>query len=303
MEYMLETKGIVKKYGKRVVLNGINVKVPKGAVYGLIGPNGAGKTTLMRVVSGLSAPSSGSYVINGISSTDKKSSKADTGFSAIIEKPAFYEGVSVYSNMVAQCDIKGVKNYDCIMDLLKLVRLDRETTTKARNLSLGMKQRLGIAMALVGDAELVILDEPMNGLDPEGIIDIRNLILKLNKERGITFIISSHILDELSRVASVYGFIRNGNLVKEIDQQQLHEQGSVYTSISTDNNSLLITILDKKNLKYSIEDNDTVYVYAELSAEEIMPELSSNNIKLKSISTNTESLESIYLNIMKGENA
>lgn len=303
MEYMLETKGIVKKYGKRVVLNGINVKVPKGAVYGLIGPNGAGKTTLMRVVSGLSAPSSGSYVINGISSTDKKSSKADTRFSAIIENPAFYEGVSVYSNMVAQCDIKGVKNYDCIMDLLKLVRLDRETTTKARNLSLGMKQRLGIAMALVGDAELVILDEPMNGLDPEGIIDIRNLILKLNKEKGMTFIISSHILDELSRVASVYGFIRNGNLVKEIDQQQLHEQGSVYTSISTDNNSLLITILDKKNLKYSIEDNDTVYVYAELSAEEIMSELSSNNIKLKSISTNTESLESIYLNIMKGENA
>lgn len=303
MEYMLETKGIVKKYGKRVVLNGINVKVPKGAVYGLIGPNGAGKTTLMRVVSGLSAPSSGSYVINGISSTDKKSSKADTRFSAIIENPAFYEGISVYSNMVAQCDIKGVKNYDCIMDLLKLVKLDRESTTKARNLSLGMKQRLGIAMALVGDAELVILDEPMNGLDPEGIIAIRNLILKLNKEKGITFIISSHILDELSRVASVYGFIRNGNLVKEIDQQQLHEQGSVYTSISTDNNSLLITILDKKNLKYSIEDNDIVYVYAELSAEEIMPELSSNNIKLKSISTNTESLESIYLNIMKGENA
>ena len=303
MEYMLEIKGIVKKYGKRVVLNGIDVKVPKGAVYGLIGPNGAGKTTLMRVVSGLSAPSSGSYVINGISSTDKKSGKADTRFSAIIENPAFYEGVSVYSNMVAQCDIKGVKNYDCIMDLLKLVRLDRETTTKARNLSLGMKQRLGIAMALVGDAELVILDEPMNGLDPEGIIAIRNLILKLNKEKGITFIISSHILDELSRVASVYGFIRNGNLVKEIDQQQLHEQGSVYTSISTDNNSLLITILDKKNLKYSIEDNDTVYVYADLSAEEIMPELSSNNIKLKSISTNTESLESIYLNIMKGEKA
>lgn len=303
MEYMLETKGIGKKYGKRVVLNGIDIKVPKGAVYGLIGPNGAGKTTLMRVVSGLSAPSSGSYVINGISSTDKKASKADTRFSAIIENPAFYEGISVYSNMVAQCDIKGVKNYDCIMDLLKLVKLDRETTTKARNLSLGMKQRLGIAMALVGDAELVILDEPMNGLDPEGIIAIRNLILKLNKEKGITFIISSHILDELSRVASVYGFIRNGNLVKEIDQQQLHEQGSVYTSISTDNNSLLITILDKKNLKYSIEDNDTVYVYAELSVEEIMSELSSNNIKLKSISTNTESLESIYLNIMKGENA
>lgn len=303
MEYMLETKGIVKKYGKRVVLNGIDIKVPKGAVYGLIGPNGAGKTTLMRVVSGLSAPSNGSYVINGISSTDKKSSKADTRFSAIIENPAFYEGISVYSNMVAQCDIKGVKNYDCIMDLLKLVKLDRETTTKARNLSLGMKQRLGIAMALVGDAELVILDEPMNGLDPEGIIAIRNLILKLNKEKGITFIISSHILDELSRVASVYGFIRNGNLVKEIDQHQLHEQGSVYTSISTDNNSLLITILDKKNLKYSIEDNDTVYVYAELSAEEIMPELSGNNIKLKSISTITESLESIYLNIMKGENA
>lgn len=153
MEYMLETKGIVKKYGKRVVLNGIDIKVPKGAVYGLIGPNGAGKTTLMRVVSGLSAPNSGSYVINGISSTDKKSSKADTRFSAIIENPAFYEGISVYSNMVAQCDIKGVKNYDCIMDLLKLVKLDRETMTKARNLSLGMKQRLGIAKS--DDVEMI----------------------------------------------------------------------------------------------------------------------------------------------------
>ena len=302
MEYILKTDRLTKKYGRKVVLNGLEINVPKGSIYGLIGPNGAGKTTFMRIISGLSSPSSGNYVINGISSSDKKASKTAAKFSAIIEKPAFYEGISVYSNMVAQCDIRGVKNYDCIMELLKLVKLDKETTTRAHNLSLGMKQRLGIAMALVGDAEIIILDEPMNGLDPEGIIDIRNLILKLNKEKGITFIISSHILDELSRVANVFGFIRKGQILKEINQNQLHEQGSVYTSISTDNNSLLITILDKKNLKYSIEDNDTVYVYSELTLEEIMPELSKNNIKLRSISTFTESLESIYLNVMKGEN-
>lgn len=302
MECILKTDRLIKKYGRKVVLDGLDVNVPKGSIYGLIGPNGAGKTTFMRIISGLSAPTSGSYVINGISSNDKNVSKTSAKLSAIIEKPALYENISVYSNMVAQCDIRGVKNYDGIMDLLKLVKLDGETTTKAHNLSLGMKQRLGIAMSLIGDAEIIILDEPMNGLDPEGIIDIRNLILKLNKEKGISFIISSHILDELSRVANVFGFIKKGKIVKEIDYQQLHDQGSIYTSISTDNNSLLTTILDKKNLSYSIEDNDMVYVYSDLTAQEIMPELNSNNIKLKSISTNTESLESIYLNVMKGEN-
>ena len=300
MEYVIETNKLCKNYMKNKVLKDLDVHIPKGSIYGLVGKNGAGKTTIMKMISGMASPSSGSFSYVGFNGgTDEAFSR----IGVLIEAPALQPNLTAYDNMKMKCLAYGIGDKQYINDKLELVGLGKVGKKKAGKFSLGMKQRLGIAMALVGNPDCIILDEPMNGLDPEGIIAIRNLILKLNKEKGITFIISSHILDELSRVASVYGFIRNGNLVKEIDQQQLHEQGNVSTSISTDNNSLLITILDKKNLKYSIEDNDTVYVYAELSAEEIMPELNGNNIKLKSISTNTESLESIYLNIMKGENA
>lgn len=294
MEYMLETKGLVKKYGKHVVLNGVDINVPKGAVYGLIGKNGAGKTTFMRVVTNLTRKNSGEYKIG----CDKRK------LSAVIEAPGFYEDLSVVENIKAQYRIRGIREDENEMNkIITAIGLDDARDKMASRLSLGMKQRLGIGMALVGDAELVILDEPMNGLDPQGIVDIRNIILALNKEKGITFIISSHLLEELSKVATMYGFLDDGKIVKELSKEELMHSGKMTTKIGVSDVNKMAVILDNMNLEYRVLDHQEIIVYKEISLEDILPRIQDADIKINSLTVVHESIESVYTNVMsKGEN-
>ena len=196
MEYILCTNGLTKQYRKFKALNNLNMHVPKGAIYGFVGKNGAGKTTLIRLICGLQEPTNGEYSLYGRKNTDGGISKARRRMGAVVETPSIYLDLTAEENLREQYLVLGMPSFEGIQELLKLVGLQDAGKKKAKNFSLGMKQRLGIAIALAGDPDFLILDEPVNGLDPQGIIEIRELILKLNRERQITFLISSHILDE-----------------------------------------------------------------------------------------------------------
>ena len=221
MDYVLRTNALSKKYKDYKALNGLSMNVPKGAIYGFVGKNGAGKTTLIRLICGLQEPTSGEYTLYGTRNTDKEILKARRRMGAVVVTPSIYLDMAAEDNLKQQYRILGLPSYDGLEDILKLVRLDKTGKKKAKHFSLGMRQRLGIAIALVGDPDFLVLDEPVNGLDPQGIIEMREIILKLNREQQITVLISSHILDELSRVATHYGFIDKGQMVKEISAKEL----------------------------------------------------------------------------------
>lgn len=220
MEYVLETNGLSKSYGHSMVLNGLSMHVPKGSIYGFVGRNGAGKTTLIRLVCGLQNPTSGEYSIYGAKGPSKEISDSRRRMGAVVETPSIYMDMTAYENIEQQYKVLGMPSNHGIDKLLHLVGLSGTGRKKARNFSLGMRQRLGIAVALAGNPDFLVLDEPVNGLDPQGIVEIRELILKLNKVHGITVLISSHILDELSRLATHYGFIEDGRMVSAFLQSR-----------------------------------------------------------------------------------
>lgn len=220
MDYVLRTNALCKQYKDFKALNGLSMNVPKGAIYGFVGKNGAGKTTLIRLVCGLQEPTSGDYTLYGRKNTDKDIMKSRRRMGAVVETPSIYLDMTAENNLKQQYRILGLPSFDGLAGILELVGLDNTEEKKAKNFSLGMRQRLGIAIALVGDPDFLVLDEPANGLDPQGIIEIRELILKLNREQQITVLISSHILDELSRLATHYGFIDSGRLLKEMSAEE-----------------------------------------------------------------------------------
>ena len=209
MEYCLKTQNLCKTYKNTKVLHNLNMKIPRGAIYGFVGKNGAGKTTLIRLICGLQNPTAGSYSLFGIKHTDTKIYKMRKRMGAVVETPAIYQDMTAEENLKEQFRMRGIPSYEEIPELLSLVGLSHTGKKKAGKFSLGMRQRLGIAVALCGNPDFLVLDEPVNGLDPQGIIEIRELLLKLNREYQITILISSHILDELSKIATHYGFIDN----------------------------------------------------------------------------------------------
>lgn len=220
MSVILRTNHITKRYSHRPVVSDLSMTIHKGDIYGFIGKNGAGKTTLIRMITGLAKPSDGNILLFG--KPDLLEGRARIG--TVIESPAFYPGMTARENLIAQCRLLGINDLAQVDDILELVGLDDTGKKKARNFSLGMRQRLAIALALIGNPELLILDEPTNGLDPEGIKEIRELILRLNKERKITVLISSHILGELSKFATRYGIIHQGKLIEEFTEEELWER-------------------------------------------------------------------------------
>lgn len=232
-EYVLQTEQLCKDYKGFKALDQVSMHVPKGSIYGFVGRNGAGKTTLMRIVSGLQEPTDGSYRILGICNQEKDIAQVRKHIGAVIETPAVYLEMTAEDNMKQQCFILGISDMDKINRTLTFVGLNRTGSKKVKDFSLGMKQRLGIALAIVGNPELLILDEPTNGLDPQGIIEMRSLILKLNKDYGITVLISSHILDELARLATHYGFIDNGRLIKEVSAAEIDAESRVGENLET----------------------------------------------------------------------
>lgn len=301
MDYVLQTNALSKNYKNFKALQGLSMTVPRGAIYGFVGKNGAGKTTLIRLICGLQQPSSGYYTIYGRKNTDKEIRKSRRRMGAVVETPSIYLNMTAKENLKQQYLILGLPSFDGLEHILKLVGLDDTGKKKAKNFSLGMRQRLGIAVALVGDPDFLVLDEPINGLDPQGIIEIRELILKLNREQQITFLISSHILDELSKLATHYGFIDSGRIVREITAKDLEKSCRKCSRIEVTDINVLSYVLDKLKMEYSILDKTHVDIFAEFNVTQLILALAQENCEVLSLMEHDESLESFYISLVGGE--
>ena len=302
MEYILETNQLEKTYHHFKAISNLNVHVQKGSIYGLIGKNGAGKTTLIRLICGLQNPTKGTYTIYGILNTGKQILDVRKRMGAIIETPSIRLDATAEDNLKEQYRIMGLPSFDNLQEILKLVGLMDTGKKRAKHFSLGMKQRLGIAIALVGNPDFLILDEPINGLDPEGIIEIRELILKLNKERGITFLISSHYLDELSKIATNYGFIENGHMMQEIPKEELEKKCKKRLEIEVSNIKECVKYFEEKQFPYEVISNEKIYLYHKMNITELAIALSEKNCIINKFEEKEESLESYYINLMGGDN-
>ena len=300
MEYVLETNGLSKRYRDFTALNGLNMHIPKGSIYGFVGRNGAGKTTLIRLICGLQEPTGGSFTLYGVKNTDAKIEHARRRMGAVVESPAVYPDMTAEENLRQQYLVLGMPSADGIAELLHLVGLDGTGKKKVKNFSLGMRQRLGIAVALAGNPDFLVLDEPVNGLDPQGIIEMRELILKLNREHGITVLISSHILDELSRLATHYGFIDGGHMVKEMSAEELEMRCRKCTRVEATNSKVLARVLDHLGAEYRVVDDARVDVFADVQVTKLAVEALKENCVIDSMKERDESLESFYMNLIGG---
>lgn len=300
MENILTTTALSKYYRHTKALNGLTMQVPKGAIYGFVGRNGSGKTTLIRLICGLQRPTSGSFRLYDTDSTSQNIHLAHRRLGAVIETPAFYTDLSATDNLKQQYRILGLPSFSDIPDLLRLVGLSDTGHKKAKHFSLGMKQRLGIAIALAGHPDFLILDEPTNGLDPQGIIEIRELILRLNREEGITILISSHILDELSRLATHYGIIDGGRMVKELSAAELDAACRKCLRVTVTDIRALTHVLDQLGCDYSIASDHEADIYADLATSDLVHALDAAGCQLLSASAHDESLESYFISLVGG---
>ena len=302
MDYVLTTDGLSKEYRHFKALSGLNMRVPKGAIYGLVGKNGAGKTTLIRLICGLQEPTRGSYTLYGVRNTGRRPiARVRRRMGAVVETPSIYLDMSAEENLKAQYRVLGMPSFEGTRELLELVGLENTGRKKAKNFSLGMRQRLGIAVALAGDPDFLVLDEPVNGLDPQGIIEIRELILRLNREQGVTVLISSHILDELSRLATHYGFIDGGRMVKEISARELEAACRKCMRVEVSDVQALARVLDSMGAEYKVLSDTQADVYAQINVSRLVVALMGERCELLSVEERDESLESYYVSLVGGE--
>lgn len=300
MEYAVTTSALGKQYGDFQALKGLTMHIPKGAIYGIVGKNGAGKTTLIRLLAGLQRPSSGEYMLYGVSHTSKEIVKVRRRMGAVVEEPSVYQDMTAADNLKQQYRILGLPSLEGITELLALVGLSDTGKKKVKNFSLGMRQRLGIAIALAGDPDFLVLDEPANGLDPQGIVEIRELILKLNRERQITVLLSSHILDELSRLATHYGFIDKGRMVKEISAEELEAACRKCTRVEVTDTKALSRVLETMGMEYEIRSDREADIFAKVNVTKLVFALRAEGCDLLDITKREESLESYYINLVGG---
>lgn len=300
MEYVLKTEALTKHYKNFKALNGLNMQIPKGAIYGFVGKNGAGKTTLIRIICGLQEPVSGGYLLYGRKHTDKEIAKSRRRMGAVVETPAVYSAMTAADNLKQQYRVLGLPSFDGLDDILKTVGLAGVGNKKVKHFSLGMRQRLGIAVALVGSPDFLILDEPANGLDPQCIVEIRELILKLNREHQITILISSHILDELSRLATHYGFIENGRILKEISGKELEDVLRKCVRMEVSHVKSLAVVLDGMGMEYRILSDTEADVYANVPVSKLTAALAKEGCEVIAMHEREESLESYYISLMGG---
>lgn len=300
MEYVLTTEALCKSYRHFKALDGFAMHVPRGSVYGFVGRNGAGKTTLIRLICGLQRPTGGAYVLYGKRHTEKEIAQARRRMAAIVETPAIYLNMTARDNLRQQYHMLGLPSFEGMDEILELVGLSDAAGKRAGKFSLGMKQRLGIAVALVGDPDFLVLDEPMNGLDPQGIVEIRELILRLNRERQITVLISSHILDELSRVATYYGFIDSGRMVKEISADEMERELCRCTRMTVSDTRILARVLDGMRVNYKILSDTEAEVYGNINVTQFVVALSTQGCEIFAMQEHEASLESYYMKLVGG---
>lgn len=299
MEYILQTQKLCKKYGKFKALNDLTINVPKGSIYGMVGRNGAGKTTLIRVITGLNNPTSGEFSIFGVKNNDGKLLEARRKMGAVVETPSLHPEMSAKDNLIQQTKALGISD-EKLDDILKLVGLANTGKKKAKNFSLGMRQRLGIAFSLVGDPEFLVLDEPINGLDPQGIIEVREMIMRLNQEKGITILISSHILDELSRLATHYGFIEHGHVIKEMSAEELDKACRTSLHVNVNDTNILADVLNGMGAEYRLYSPNEADIFTPMQVTPLVLALNEKNCFVNTMSERHESLESYFMGLVGG---
>lgn len=302
MEIILQTQNLEKKYGSRPVVKQVNMNICRGDIYGFVGENGAGKTTIIRLLTGIANVTSGTYSLFGVPNTNREILKARKKISAVVESPSLYLSLNAYDNLVLQCKTLGVET-EIIDGILETVGLSylRNDKKQVKDFSLGMRQRLGIAVALIGTPEFIILDEPMNGLDPEGIIEVRELILKLNKENNITFLISSHILSELAKVATKYGFIHYGQLVQEITAEHLKELSRKCIEVVVQSNQKANKAMDKLKIKeYKCLGDKLIRIYDDIRIIDLVKALDVEGMEIEKIYNRDENIEEYYMKLIGG---
>lgn len=300
-ELIIETHDLVKVYGKHQVISKVNMHIERGVIYGFVGENGSGKTTIMRLLSGLSEVTSGEYSLFGVSSKDSKIHKQRRRMAAIVEATSLVPSMNARQNLVYQGIYQGKKySKEEVEEALKKVHLESVGRKHVRNFSLGMRQRLGIAMALMNKPELLMLDEPMNGLDPQGIAELRDLLVEINKNEGITILISSHILSELEKIASTYGFINKGRLLQEISAVELSERCRKSFLIRVDDNDKLLKLLKAENINnIKLYPTGEVKIYDDVDIGELISKIHAKKIKVLHVVSNEDSVEDYYLNLVK----
>ena len=301
-EVILKTHNITKKYGSQVAVDNVNITIRKGDIYGFIGQNGAGKTTLIRIITGLIHKSGGEIELLGASG-ENELNKARTMVGSLIETPSFYTNMTARENLEVSRLVRNIPGKRCIDEVLELVGLKDVEKKKVKDFSLGMRQRLGIANAIMGNPKLLILDEPINGLDPMGIVEIRELLKRINKEKDMTILISSHILSELSELATTYGIISNGKLIEEITSEELAEKCRQYIDLKVDDTSRAVTLLERELgiSDYEVLEDKKIKVFSNLeNVGEVNSILSKSGVIVQSISIKGENLEEYFMNKIGG---
>lgn len=300
MEYVLNTKSLCKQYSKHLAVDNVSLHIKRGEIYGFIGRNGAGKTTFMKMICGLAVPTSGEIELFGAKGSDINIHKARIG--NLIEAPGIFPNISGINNIKCKCYALGIYKKGYAEHLLETVGLKDAGKKKVKKYSLGMKQRLGIAMALVGGPDLLILDEPINGLDPQGIAEVRDMILKFRNERDMTIMISSHILEELYKIADTFGIINNGKLVQELSREELSAKCSDYIEIIVNDSAKACTNIEKLGFSdYKVMEDGSIHIYKELNRlGEINRELVISGCIVNSIKVVQENLENYFLQLTGG---
>lgn len=299
-ELILQTEGLTKQFGHHKAVNQVDLHIKRGAVYGFIGRNGAGKTTFLKMICGLSTPTSGEIEIFGYRGKELEQVRSRVG--CLIESPGLYPNMSAYENLKIKCKLCGIHDKEYIKNILKIIGLENVGKKKTKHFSLGMKQRLGIGLALIGEPDLLVLDEPINGLDPQGIAEVRNLIVKLREEKNMTILISSHILEELAKIATDYGIIHNGTLLQEITHDELMVRCSERIEVFLEEPGSALPILDKMGFtNYQVVDKEHIYIFERLNESALVnQELAKAGVLVKGISITSERLENYYLNLTGG---
>ncbi|MEG0275991.1 MAG: ABC transporter ATP-binding protein [Coprobacillus sp.] len=298
-QYVVKTHQLCKQYGKQYAVDHIDMHIKKGDIYGFIGRNGAGKSTTLKMIAGLIQPSLGEIELFGDALTNQISHQR---IGILIEEAGLYPHLNAYDNLELQATSLGVVDKQVIENVLKLMNLDHVEKKKVKDFSMGMKQRLGIAMAMLGNPDFLILDEPTNGLDPEGIREIRETLLKLNQEQGMTIIVSSHILGELNKLATTFGIIKDGVLIQEISKEELDQKCKEYLSIEVKDIEKACFVLEEmnENIEYEVASQNCIHIYQYTDSSHLISHFVHNEIDIISCSFYSQDLEDYFLKLMEG---